>query len=85
MDQIVPQLKKATPIENYRLHLYFADGTEGVVNFDDARNLFEKNKLDFNKVSFNTSALVWSDEIEFDLLNCYITITNQTFEEYAGR
>lgn len=84
MQQIVPPLRKVEPLDGLKLHLHFENGVQGVTNFASAKKMFDNYGIDFKKVSFTNSALVWSDDVEFDLLNCYLEITKKTFEEYAN-
>ncbi|MBC7381589.1 MAG: DUF2442 domain-containing protein [Bacteroidia bacterium] len=78
----------AEALPDYKLCLEFEDGIKGQVYLSNfkGKGVFEYwNKVDnFLKVYVtNNGSIVWTYDIEIDLLNCYLKITNQTFEEYA--
>ena len=88
MNKIIPNIKLAKALPNYMLMLEFEDGVKGEIDlsklkgkgifkfWDDINNLL--------KVYISQhGSIAWSNDIEIDVLNCYLKITNQTFEEYA--
>jgi hypothetical protein len=87
--QTIPVLKKVNPLSGYRLFLEFEDGVSGIVDLSHlhGKGVFEwwNHDENFSKVHIGSSgALVWNNDIDLDVLNCYLRIVNKTFEEYAG-
>ncbi|MBC7383081.1 MAG: DUF2442 domain-containing protein [Bacteroidia bacterium] len=88
MNKIVPNIKLAVALPDYKLFLEFEDGIKGEVdlsNFKSKAVFNYWNKVDnFLKVYVTDhGSIAWSDDIEIDSINCYLKITNQTFYEYA--
>ena len=84
----MPNIKIAEALPGYKLLLVFEDGIKGEVDLSNfkGKGVFEYwNKVDnFLKVYVTDhGSIAWTDDIEIDSLNCYLKITNQTFEEYA--
>ena len=77
------------PLEDYKLHLCFEDGIEGVV---DVSQLIEfegifaplKELSYFNQVQLNPElgTIVWSNEADLDPDVLYAIITGQTIPNY---
>jgi hypothetical protein len=86
----IPKIVEVKPLPLYRLYLKYNDGVEGTVDLSHLRGkgvfLCWENDDNFSKVHIDSSgALVWNEELDIDPLSCYLKITNQTFEQYAGR
>ena len=76
------------PLPKYQLQVTFDDGVCGVVDLKDLlqTTVFStlKDEQLFNRVSFNQSAIFWSEEMEIDLLNIYMELGNKSFDELFG-
>lgn len=76
------------PQPKYKLRITFDDGVCGEVDLKDLvqRPVFRslKDEQLFNRVSFNRSAIFWSEEMEIDLLNIYMELANKSFDELFG-
>ncbi len=76
------------PQPKYKLQITFDDGVCGVVDLEDLvqKGIFQvlKDERLFNQVSFNRSAIFWSEEMEIDLLNIYMELANKSFDELFG-
>ena len=82
----MPNIKIAEALPDYKLMLEFQDGINGEVDLSEfkGKGLFNYwNEVDnFIKVYVtHHGSIAWTDDIEIDSLNCYLKITNQTFEE----
>jgi len=85
----IPALKAVQALNEFKLYLEFEDGVKGTVDLSHliGKGVFEWWNYDdnFSKVHINSSGdIVWTDDIDIDVLNCYLKIVNKTFEEYAG-
>ncbi len=85
----IPKITLINPIEGCKLYLEFSDGIKGIADLSHlkGKGVFElwNNEENFSKVHIDTNGgIVWNDEVDIDALNCYLKITNQTFEEYAN-
>ena len=88
MNKITPNIKLAKALPNYKLMLEFEDGVTGEIDLSKLRGngifKFWDDISNFLKVYISQhGSLAWNDDIEIDVLNCYLKITNQTFEEDA--
>jgi hypothetical protein len=86
---IIPKVQVVKPMVKYKLYLEFDNGVKGEVDLSYLKNngVFKwwEKEDNFSKVHIdNTRNIVWNEDIDIDVLNCYLKITNQTFEEYAG-
>ena len=76
------------PQPKYKLEITFEDGVSGVVDLKDLlqTTVFGvlKDEQLFNQVSFDQSAIFWSEEMEIDLLNIYMQLGNKTFDDLFG-
>jgi len=76
------------PMPKYKLKVAFEDGVSGVVDLKDLvqTTVFAvlKDEQFFNQVSFDRSAIFWSDEMEIDLLNIYMELGNKSFDDLFG-
>ncbi len=86
----LPRPISVIPKKKFILDLEFDDGIKGLVDLSylRGRGIFEfwNEEENFSKVHIDRSGgIIWNDEVDIDSLNCYLKITNQTFEEYANR
>lgn len=76
-------------LENYKLHVKFNDGVEGDIDLSGCLDgeVFQCWKIPgvFEKVYINESGIAWNDNLDIDILNVYLTLTNQTYEEYLNK
>ncbi len=76
------------PLPEYQLQVTFDDGVCGVVDLKDLlkTTVFSvlKDEQRFNQVSFDKSAIFWSEEMEIDLLNIYMELGNKNFNDLFG-
>lgn len=89
MNKIIPYLKNAEAITEYRLKVEFEDGVKGVIDlkkwkgkgvfkyWNDYKN-FELFQLTDDK------KIQWNEEIDMDPDAFYLELINKTFSEYAG-
>ena len=91
MDNVntIPKVLVVKPIEGCKLYLEYSDGVKGIADLSHlkGKGVFELwNRVEnFSKVHIDKAdAIVWNEEVDIDSLNCYLKITNQTFEEYAN-
>lgn len=88
MNRIMPNIKSAAALPDYKLMLEFEDGVKGEIDLSKFKGngVFEywNDVNNFSKFYVSQhGSIAWSDDIEIDTLNCYLKLTNQTFEEYA--
>jgi hypothetical protein len=88
MNKTIPYLKNAKALPDYKVLVEFEDEVQGIVDLSHlkGKGVFEWWEKDdnFSKMQVNKMGnIVWNDDIDIDVLNCYLKITNQTFEEYA--
>ncbi len=75
------------PLQNYRLHLLFADGTEGTLDLSHLAGkgvfAFWNDYDNFKKVYIDeaSGAIAWNEEIDIDPLAAYLEIRGMTFEQ----
>jgi len=75
-------------LENFRLFVKFADGTEGVVDLSELRSKGVFKAWDRNEVFGNvyidkeTKAIAWDENLEIDVNNLYLKIIGKSFEEW---
>ena len=85
----LPKVLLVKPLEGCKLYLEFSDGIKGITDLAHLKGngVFElwNNEDNFLKVTIDKNGgIIWNDEVDVDALNCYLRITNQTFEEYAN-
>ena len=86
----IPRVVSVKPLDGFKLFLAYNDGVEGMVDLSHLKgkgvfSWWEKDN-NFSKVFIDKGgAIVWNDELDIDSLSCYLKLTNQTFEQYAGR
>ena len=87
MDIIINTVKA---IEKYKISVLFNDGTKGIINLSHlaGKGIFSYWDEDnnFEKVFINkeNNAIAWSEYLEIDTLNCYLTIRGIDFDEYIN-
>jgi hypothetical protein len=84
----IPQAQVVKPLIDYKIYLEFDDGVRGEIDlaYLKGKGVFEWWEKDnnFSKVHIDRLGnVVWNENIDIDSLNCYLKITNQTFEQYA--
>ncbi len=81
------EIKEAHPLENYRLHLRFEDGTEGTLDLSHLAGegvfAFWNDYNNFKKVYIDevSGAIAWNEDIDIDPLAAYLEIRGMTFEQ----
>lgn len=86
MERIV-QLK---PLENFKLHVWFQDGVNGVVDLSHlaGKPAFKvwdtPHGFESVHISDETHAPTWPGGMDIDPLNLYLKIIGKTFEEYKA-
>jgi hypothetical protein len=77
-------------IEKFKIHVWFQDGVNGVVDLSDMANfeVFKEWHIEdgFNKVEINpeSEAPTWPGGGDLDPLNLYLTLIGRTYEEYRA-
>ena len=88
MNKDIPKIKTAIAQNGYKLELTFEDGVYGIVDFlkFKGKGIFKYWNVykNFENFKIVDNYLTWNDDIDFDTLNLYLTITNKSFEEYAN-
>ena len=84
----IPQIEKLKALPGCKLFVSFFDGVSGIVDLseDKGKGVFEiwNEENVFEKVYLSDHAsIAWNEDVEIDVLNIYLTLTNQTFEAYA--
>lgn len=84
----IPKAQVVRPLSGYKIYLEFNNGIQGEVDLSylKGKGVFQwwEQGNNFSKVHIDQLGnIVWNDDIDIDALNCYLKITNQTFEEYA--
>lgn len=89
MNKIIPYLKSAEALPQYRLEVEFEDGVKGIIDLSDwkGKGVFkywndEKNFFQFEIT--RDKKIEWNEDIEMDPDSFYLEIINKTFFEYAG-
>lgn len=82
----VLKILEIRPLDNYKIWLKFANGTEGEVDLSHlaGKGVFTlwNNYENFKQVSIeNGRSLTWSDEIDMDADSLYLKITGKKPEE----
>ncbi len=89
MDKIIPYLKIAEALPNYRLFVEFEDGVTGIVDLIKwkGKGVFEywNNEENFQTFIITPNKkLQWNDDIDMDPDAFYLQLTKKKFEEYAS-
>ena len=85
----IPKVLLVKSMEGFKLYIEFSDGIKGIADLAHlkGKGVFEfwNNDDNFSKVTIDKNGgIIWNNEVDIDALNCYLRITNQTFEEYAN-
>lgn len=88
MRKSIPYLKKAESLNHYKLHLFFDDGVEGIVDLSrwKGKGLFEvwNDEKEFRNFTITKrKKLQWTNDIDMDPDAFYLQIIKKSFEEYA--
>lgn len=89
MNKIIPYLKNAEALPEYRLKVEFEDGVKGIIDLNKRKGMgvfkywndyknFELFRLTDDK------RIQWNEEIDMDPDAFYLELINKTFSEYAG-
>jgi hypothetical protein len=86
MKDNLPVLVEVEPLKNYRLHVKFSDGVDGMVDLSEfaLKGVFAlwNDYSQFEKVSVGSSGeLVWNDEVDMDGLAVYLKLTGKKPED----
>ena len=88
MNKDIPKIKTAKALKDYKLELTFEDGVFGTVDLSKykGKGIFEfwNDYKKFENFRIINNYVTWNDDLDFDTLNFYLTITNKSFEEYAN-
>jgi hypothetical protein len=89
MKKLIPYLKNATALPEYKLLVEFEDGIKGIIDLLPWKGkvVFSYWKDESNFKSFritDNKKLEWNEEIDMDPDSFYLRLTNKTFEEYAS-
>lgn len=89
MQNIIPYLKKAVAIPNYKLDIEFEDGTKKAIDLLGwvSRRVFKygENEENLKKFQFTPDKrLQRSEDIEMDLDAFYLKLFGKVFNENAG-
>ena len=87
----IHDIKSVRNLDGHRLHLVFADGTEGdvdVARLIDFRGIFEplRDVQEFQRVYVDPEAgtIVWPNGADLDPLVLYAAVTKQSVESLLG-
>ena len=86
-----PKIKSVTAIENYVLHIVFADGTEGDYDIShlSGKGVFKTwdTGNTFDKVFINpeSGAISWPGELDVDTINIYCAIKGISVDSYLTK
>jgi hypothetical protein len=86
MEKIV----KIEPIKHFKLHVWFQDGVNGVVDLSHlhGKPVFQswENPGGFESVYVDekSSAPTWPGGVDIDPLNLYLELIGKTYEEYRA-
>ena|SRR3990172_824873 len=86
MKEVLPFLTEVQPLANYRLHVKFSDGVQGVVDLSDfaGKGVFTlwNDYSRFEKVKIGASGeLIWNGEVDMDGLAIYLKLTGKKPED----
>jgi len=86
MEEKIPLLTQVKSLKNYRLHVNFSDGVQGVVDLSDfaGKGVFAlwNDYRQFEKVKIGSSGeLIWNDEVDLDGLGIYLKLTGKRPED----
>lgn len=84
----IPHINEVNALDGYKLFVSFTDGVKGVIDLsaDKDKEVFQiwNDRKAFENVFLSDhGSIAWNDEVEIDVLNVYLTLTDQTFEKYA--
>ena len=88
MEKIIPFLKEAKALPDFRLQLLFEDGVNGIIDLaiwkKKAPFKFWEEEKNFSSFKITTDKKIeWKGDIDMDPDAFYLKLVNKTFEEYA--
>ena len=86
---MIPLLKNAKPLDDYRLFVEFEDGVNGIIDLSSwkEKSAFEFWNEERNFQKFNITKdkkIEWNDKIDMDPDAFYLKLTGKNFDDYAG-
>jgi len=86
MEENIPILKEVKALDNFRLHVKFSDGVEGVIDLSEfaGKGVFAlwNDYNQFKKVNIGSSGeLAWNEEVDMDGLGIYLKLTGKKPED----
>lgn len=87
---MISEPKEVKALENYRLKVKFADGTEGIADLSEfkGKGIFsewDKNDLFYSVyIDKKTKAIAWNENLEIDVNNIYLKIIGKSFDEWEN-
>jgi len=89
MNNIIPYLKSANALPEYKLAVEFEDGVKGIIDLKEwkGKGVFNYWNDDKNFRSFQLTRdrkIKWNEEIDMDPDAFYLELINKSFSEYAG-
>jgi hypothetical protein len=88
MNKLIPYLKSASALPNYKLEVEFEDGVKGEIDlaYLVGKGVFSfwNNEKNFKNYIVNDMRKIeWGNEIDMDPDAFYLKLINKTFFEYA--
>ncbi|MBP6431880.1 MAG: DUF2442 domain-containing protein [Ferruginibacter sp.] len=89
MSNIIPYLKKAIVLPQYKLMVEFDDGVQGIIDLLPwkGKGVFEYwiNEENFKNFRITEDKKIeWNEDLDMDPDAWYLKLINKTFEEYAS-
>ena len=89
MKKIIPFLKEAVALPDYKLLVSFEDGVSGIIDLNNwkGKGVFEYWNDEENFKVFTITPdkkLMWNEDIDMDPDAFYLKLTGKSFESYAG-
>ena len=86
MEENIPVLQEARPLEKLCLYLKYSDGVEGRVDLSEfaGKGVFAlwNDYSQFEKVTIGSSGeLVWNEDVDMDGLGIYLKLTGKKPED----
>ncbi len=88
MNQQIPLLKNAKPLEHYKLFVEFEDGINGTIDLSNWKGkgvfIYWNDKKNFESfIITKDKKIEWNNGIDMDPDAFYLKLTGKTFDEYA--
>ena len=89
MSNIIPYLKSANELPEYKLSIEFEDGVKGVIDLKKwkVKGVFNywNDETNFHLFEITTNRKIkWNEEIDMDPDAFYLELINKSFSDYAG-